>query len=205
MNVNVLNIQGEATGRTVDLPEAVFGVKPNDHAIYLAVKQYLAHQRQGTHKAKERGEIKGSTRKLHRQKGTGSSRKGSIKNPLFRGGGRIFGPRPHKYKLKVNKKVKALAKYSALTYKVQNDNLIVVEDFSFDAPKTKQYASVLSNLGVASDKSLLVCNEVDENIALSIRNLPKAKITQLSFLNTYDVLNAKKLIISESAMKSLSK
>lgn len=204
MQVEVININGEATGRSVELPDSVFGIEPNDHVIYLAVKQYLANQRQGTHKAKERGEIKGSTRKIKRQKGSGTARAGSIKNPLFRGGGRMFGPKPRDYSFKLNKKVKALAKKSALAYKAKESKVVVVEDFDFDTPKTAQYLEVLSKLGLTGQKTLLVLSENKANVSLSLRNLPKASISVASSLNTYGILYANTLIISESAAKSFN-
>jgi len=204
MIVEVLNKNGENTGKTVELPDAIFGIEPNDHAIYLAVKQYLANQRQGTHKAKERGEIKGSTKKIKRQKGTGTARAGSLKNPLFRSGGRIFGPRPRNYNIKLNKKVKALARKSALAYKAKESKIIVVENFDFDTPKTKAYAEVLKNLGVSNQKSLFVSDVVSSNVRLSARNLPTANVTIAATLNTYEVLDAQTLILSESAVKSFS-
>ena len=168
MKLEVLNINGQATGKEVELSDDIFGIEPNDHAIYLAVKQYLAHQRQGTHKAKERGEIKGSTKKIKRQKGTGTARAGSIKNPLFRGGGRIFGPKPRNYSIKLNKKVKTLARSSALTQKAQNGRVIVVEDLNLDAPKTKTYVEMLKNLGVADKKTLFLVNGDNTNVYLSL-------------------------------------
>lgn len=204
MIVEVLNINGQATGRSVELPEEVFGIEPNDHAIYLAVKQYLANQRQGTHKTKERGEIKGSTRKIKRQKGTGTARAGSIKNPLFRGGGRVFGPRPRNYGIKVNKKVKAIAKKSALSYKAKENKIMIVEDFDFDVPKTKEYAKVLGNLGLDKEKTLLVTSEPKKNVYLSLRNLTSAKSANVSSLNVYDILHSNTLIFSESAAKSFN-
>lgn len=205
MKVAVYNIQGESTGREIELPDSVFGVEPNEHAVYLAVKQYLAHQRQGTHKAKEKGEIKGSTRKLKRQKGTGTARAGSIKSPVFRGGGRIFGPKPHKYNIKLNKKVKALARNSVLSDKVNKDKgLVVVEDFSFDAPKTKDYLNVLSSLEVNDRKSLVVTSEYNQNIYLSGRNVSYSKTVVASDLNTYTIMNANTLVLTESAVAKIN-
>jgi large subunit ribosomal protein L4 len=195
MKVAVHNITGKETTKKVDLSEDVFGVEPNDHAIYLDVKQYLAAQRLGTHKAKERGDVKGSRRKLRKQKGSGAARVGDIKNPLFRGGGRVFGPRPRKYDFKVNKKVKRLARKSALSYKAKDKNIIVLEDFSFDAPKTKSYMDFLTNFDQLDNKTLLVLAESNNNIFLSSRNLKKAKVVLASELNTYDVMNANKLMI----------
>jgi len=202
MKLDVLNINGSSTGRSIDLPEDIFGVEPNEHVVYLAVKQYLAHQRQGTHKAKERGEIKGSTRKIKRQKGTGTARAGSIKSPIFRGGGRIFGPRPRNYSIKLNKKVNRLARKSALSSKASSGQLKVVEDFTFEAPKTKEYANVLKNLE-CDGKSLLVLGEYDNILNLSSRNVPKANVVTAANLNTYQVLNSGTLLISEGAVKKI--
>jgi len=203
MEVNVVNISGQETGAKVQLPEAIFAVKPNDHAIYLDVKQYLANQRQGTHKAKQRNEIAGSTRKLHKQKGTGGARAGNIKSPLFNGGGRVFGPQPRDYSFKLNKKLKALARKSALTYKAQDNNIVVLEDFSFDTIKTKNYAKLIADLKVSDVKSLLVLPALNNNVYLSSRNLKKAKVVTASQLNTYDVLNAGKLILTTETVKTL--
>lgn len=203
MKVDVLNISGKPTGRQVELPEEVFGATPNEHVVYLSVKQYLANQRQGTHKAKDRGEISGSTRKLKKQKGTGGARAGSIKNPLFRGGGRIFGPQPRNYGFKLNKKVKKLARISVLSDRAASGSIKVVEDFTFDAPKTKSYVNILHALGVHGGKSLLVTAELDHNVALSARNLPGAKISKASDLNTYEMLWANNLIISEESIEKL--
>lgn len=203
MKLDVLNIQGETTGRSIDLPEEIFGIEPNEHAVYLSVKQYLAHQRQGTHKAKERGEVAGSTRKLKRQKGTGTARAGDIKNPVFRGGGRIFGPRPHSYTIRLNKKVKRLARKSVLSDKLATGNLLIVEDFSFEAPKTKAYINILNQLGVNVSKSLFVTPDYEKEVFLSSRNIPKAKVVRAVDLNTYDILNAQKLILSESAVEKI--
>jgi large subunit ribosomal protein L4 len=203
MNLEVFNIEGKGTGRTIALPEAVFGITPNEHAVYLAVKQYSANQRQGTHKSKERNEVKGSTRKLHKQKGTGGSRKGDIKNPLFRGGGRIFGPRPRNYEISLNKKVKLLAKLSVLSDKAINNNIIVVEDINFTKPRTKEFVQVLSNLGVGTARSLYVTGDYDTNAYLSSRNLQKAQVSAAKDLNTYAVMNASKLVLSESAVQRL--
>lgn len=204
MNIEVVNIKGEKVGRSVELPETVFGVEPNAHALYLSVKLYLANQRQGTHKAKERGEVAGSTRKLHKQKGTGGSRKGDIKNPLYRGGGRIFGPRPRSYSFDLNKKVKQLAKRSALTYKAQEGKIMIVEDFTFDNPKTKSFTSVLDALNVTNEKVLLLTNELNRNVYLSSRNLRKSKVSEVTNVNTYDILNANVLILSEKTIETLS-
>jgi large subunit ribosomal protein L4 len=203
MEVKVVDITGKETGKVVNLSPSVFGITPNDHAIYLDVKQYLANQRQGTHKSKQRNEISGSTRKLHKQKGTGGSRKGSIKSPVFRGGGRIFGPQPRDYSFKLNKKLKALARMSAFSYKAKEHNIVVVEDFSFESPKTKNYLSVVNNLNVANAKTLLVMSEQNKNVYLSSRNLPKAKVITTSELSTYALLNASKLLLTTSAVKTI--
>ncbi len=202
MKVEVLNIEGQSTGREVELPDEVFGIEPNDHVLYLAVKQYLANQRQGTHKAKERGEVKGSSKKIKRQKGTGTARAGNIRNPLFKGGGRVFGPRPRNYRQKLNKKVKTLARKSALSYKAQENKILVVEDFDFDSPKTKNYLKVLQSLNSNGQKSLLVLNEPKKNIYLSSRNVPKANVMTVGSLNTYKIMNAQTLILSESTVSS---
>lgn len=203
MKVDVLNIKGEKTGRQIDLPDELFGVEPNEHAVYLAVKQYLAHQRQGTHKAKERNEVKGSTKKLKRQKGTGTARFGDIKNPLFRGGGRVFGPRPRDYEVRLNKKVKRLARKSAFSAVFKQERLVVVEPFNFEAPKTSQYVEILDKLGVRNGKSLLLLAEAKKNLVLSSRNIPKAKICVATDVNTYDIMNAGTLIISEDALDAI--
>ena len=203
MKLDVLNIQGEKTGRTVELPKELFGIDPNEHAVYLTVKQYLANQRQGTHKAKEKGEISGSTRKIKRQKGTGTARAGSIKRPVFRGGGRIFGPRPRNYGFQLNKKVKRLARKSALSAKAGAGQLLVVEDFSFEAPKTKAYLDILRKLGVDQQKSLLVTADFEREVVLSSRNLQESNVTRAQDLNTYDVLNAGTLILSEGSIEKL--
>lgn len=201
MQVDVLTISGKKTGRTIELPEEIFGVDPNNHVIYLAVKQYLAAQHQGTHKVKTRAEVKGSSRKLHRQKGTGGSRKGNIRNPLYKGGGTVFGPKPHGYEIKLNRKVKDLAKMSALTHKAKANAIFVVEDVVMDAPKTKTFAEILNNLAVADKKTLFVSPEFDENVFASARNIPSVLATVLSDMNTYDVMNADILLMSESAAK----
>jgi large subunit ribosomal protein L4 len=203
MEVNVLNVSGKETGAKVQLPDSVFGIEPNDHAVYLDVKQYLANQRQGTHKAKQRNEIAGSTRKLYKQKGTGGARAGSIKSPLFNGGGRVFGPQPRDYSFKLNKKLKALARKSALTYKAQDNNILVLEDFSFDGIKTKNFIKLVADLNVANEKTLLVLPAADNNIYLSSRNLKKAKVITAAQLNTYDVLNAGKLVLTTGSVKTL--
>ena len=205
MELKVYNIKGEDTGRQVNLNDSIFGIEPNDHAIYLDVKQYMANNRQGTHKAKERAEISGSTKKLKKQKGTGTARFGSIKNPLFRGGGRVFGPRPKDYRFKLNKKLKQLARKSALTYKVQAESLIVVEDFNFEAPKTKDYQAFKDGLKITDKKSLLVLGEANNNIYLSSRNLQGAKTVTVSELTTYDILDAKAIIFAESSIDALEK
>ncbi|WP_423148879.1 50S ribosomal protein L4 [Rubrolithibacter danxiaensis] len=203
MEVKVVNISGKETGAKVQLPEAVFGVEPNDHAIYLDVKQYLANQRQGTHKSKQRNEIAGSTRKLHKQKGTGGARAGNIKSPLFNGGGRVFGPQPRDYSFKLNKKLKQLARKSALSYKAKDNNIVVLEDFTFDTVKTKNYIKLVTDLNVATEKTLLVLPAASNNVYLSSRNLKKAKVITADQLNTYDVLNAGKLLLTTGSVKTL--
>lgn len=205
MKLAVHNITGKETSKKVDLSNDVFGVEPNDHAIYLDVKQYLAAKRSGTHKAKERSDVKGSRRKLRKQKGSGAARVGDIKNPLFRGGGRVFGPRPRSYDFKVNKKVKRLARKSALSYKAKDKNIIVLEDFSFDTPKTKSYTDILSNFDLLDNKTVLVLAESNKNIFLSSRNLKKAKVVLASELNTYTVMNANKLMVMESSINEIEK
>ena len=203
MEVKVLNLSGKETGAKVQLPESVFGIEPNDHAIYLDVKQYLANQRQGTHKSKQRNEIAGSTRKLYKQKGTGGARAGSVKSPLFNGGGRVFGPQPRDYSFKLNKKLKTLARKSALSYKAIDNNIVVLEDFAFDAVKTKTYVQMVADLNVTDVKTLLVLAAADNNVYLSSRNLKKAKVITADQLNTYDVLNAGKLLLTAGAVKTL--
>ena len=203
MNIAILNINGEDTGRKAKLNDKVFKVEPNDHAIYLVVKQYLANQRQGTHKSKERAEITGSTKKVKRQKGTGTARMGSVKSPILRGGGRAFGPQPRDYGFKLNKKVKALARKSALSYKVQDKDITIVENFSLDQPKAKSYLDILNSLSVADKKTLMVLPETDRNVVLSGRNIPKAKVALASDINTYDVLNADKLILCEGSIEKI--
>ena len=203
MEVNVLNIKGEDTGRKVTLNEAIFGITPNDHAIYLDVKQYMANQRQGTHKSKERSKISGSTRKLGRQKGGGGARRGDINSPLLVGGARVFGPKPRDYWFKLNKKVKALARKSALAYKAQANNIVVVEDFAFEAPKTKEFVNVVNNLKVAGKKLLMVLPEANKNVYLSARNLERTNLAIASALNTYAVLNAETVVVTESALKAI--
>lgn len=201
MQVDVLNSKGEKTGRTVELPDDIFNIEPNDHCIYLAVKQYQAAQRQGTHKTKGRAEVQGSSRKLHRQKGTGGSRKGNIRNPLYKGGGTIFGPMPHLYGFKLNRKVKDLAKISALSHKARANKVVVVEDMNIEAPKTKDFAVMLEALRGENRKSLLVLPEMDINVYLSARNLQNNKTVMLSDVNTYDLVNANVLIFTESTVK----
>jgi len=203
MELNVLNIKGKETGRKVKLNTAVFGIEPNDHAIYLDVKSHLANKRQGTHKSKERAEIKGSTRKIKKQKGTGTARAGSIKNPLFKGGGRVFGPTPRDYSQKVNKKVKRLARKSALSIKVKQKSIVVLEDFQMEKPQTQEYIKMLAALGLADKKSLLVLGELNKNVYLSSRNLKNSKVVINTELDTYGISNANSLIISEGAIAEL--
>ncbi len=201
MEVSVLNIKGEDTGKKVVLNDAIFGIEPNDHVIYLAVNQYLAAQRQGTHKSKERSEIAGSTRKLIRQKGGGGARRGDIKSPVLRGGGRVFGPTPRDYWFKLNKKVKNLARKSALSYKAQQNAIVVLEDFDFAAPKTKEAVNLLNNLKIEGKKTLLVLSEVKKNVNLSVRNIQRVEVMTASALNTYKVMNANVVVMTESAVK----
>ncbi|WP_428329915.1 50S ribosomal protein L4 [Mucilaginibacter sp.] len=203
MEVNVVNVSGKETGAKVQLSDSVFGIEPNDHAIYLDVKQYLANQRQGTHKSKQRNEIAGSTRKLYKQKGTGGARAGSVKSPLFNGGGRVFGPQPRDYSFKLNKKLKSLARKSALSYKAKDSNIVVVEDFVFDSVKTKSYIQLTADLNVSDVKTLLVLGAANNNVYLSSRNLKQTKVILAEQLNTYDVLNAGKLILTTGALKTL--
>ena len=203
MKVAVLDINGKETGRKVELSEAVFGIEPNEHAVYLDVKQYLANQRQGTHKAKERGEITGSTRKIKKQKGTGTARAGSIKSPIFRGGGRVFGPRPRSYSFKLNKKLKRLARKSALSQKVKENNLVIVEDFNLEAPKTKDFVKVLAGLGIENKKSLIVLGEANNNVYLSSRNLERSQVVTNSQLSTYNIINANSLVLTESSVEGI--
>jgi large subunit ribosomal protein L4 len=205
MELEVLNIAGESTGKKVKLSKEIFGIEPNDHAIYLDVKQIMANKRQGTSKTKERGEIKGSTRKIKRQKGTGTARFGDIKNPLFRGGGRVFGPRPRNYGGKLNRKVKELARKSALTYKVKNNQMMVVEDFNLEAPRTSEFANIQKNLKIDGKKSLFVISERNKNLYLSSRNLQNSKVITLSELNTYEIMNASALCFVESSLDVLQK
>ncbi len=204
MQVQVLNTKGIATGRTVELPEEIFGAEPNDHVIYLAVKQYLAAQRQGTHKVKTRAEVQGASRKLHRQKGTGGSRKGNIRNPLYKGGGTIFGPKPHLYDFKLNRKVKDLAKISALSYKAKDNAIVIVEDITMESPKTRTFIDILGNLKVADKKAMFIMPENNDNVERSIRNVPSVLGVLLSDINTYDILNSEVLILTESAAKIFS-
>ena len=203
MEINVLNIKGQETGRKVTLNESVFGIEPNDHVIYLDVKQYMANQRQGTAKSKERSEHAGSTRKLGRQKGGGGARHGDINSPLLRGGGRVFGPTPRDYGFKLNKKVKALARRSALSYKAQENAIIVVEDFNFEAPKTKEFVEIAKNLKVDGKKVLMVLPEANKNVYLSARNLQKAECIIAANVNTYKVLNADVMVVTESSLKAI--
>jgi len=205
MEIKVLNKEGIATAKKVSLTKEIFAIEPNDHAIYLDVKQYLANQRQGTHQSRERGGIAGSTRKIKKQKGTGTARAGSIKNPLFRGGGRVFGPRPKDYGFKLNKKLKVLARKSALSYKAKDKNIMILEELSFKTPKTKEFLSVLKSLKVDSERALFVTSERDNNTLLSSRNLKNAKVITADKLNTYDILHSNKLIISEKAFIQIEK
>jgi large subunit ribosomal protein L4 len=204
MQVDVLNIEGKQTGRSVELPDEIFGIEPNDHVIYLAVKQYQGAQRQGTHKVKTRMEVKGSSKKLHKQKGTGGARKGNLRNPLYKGGGTIFGPKPHKYDIKLNRKVKDLAKMGALAYKAKENAIVVLEDVKMDAPKTSTFTGIMSKLNLTGKKTLFVIPEYNDNLYLSLRNVPTVSGTLLSDLNTYDILNANVLVITESAAKIFS-
>ncbi len=201
MQVDVLNIQGQKTGRTLELPDEIFAVEPNDHVIYLSVKQYLAAQRQGTHKVKTRMEVQGASRKLHRQKGTGGSRKGNLRNPLYKGGGTIFGPKPRDYSFKLNRKVKDLAKMSALAYKAKENAIVVVEDLVLETPKTKSITAALKAWNLAGKKTLFVLPETGDNLYLSLRNIPSVEGVLLSDMNTYDIVNAQVLVLSESAAK----
>ncbi|WLD23345.1 50S ribosomal protein L4 [Flavobacterium dauae] len=203
MEVKVLDINGKETGRSVQLADSVFAIEPNKHAIYLDVKQYLANQRQGTHKAKERAEVAGSTRKIKKQKGTGTARAGSAKSPVFKGGGTIFGPRPRSYSFKLNKALKRLARKSAFTMKAQEANLFVVEDFTFEAPSTKNFINVLKALGLEGKKSLFVLGESNKNVYLSSRNLERASVVTSSELNTYGILNAKSLVLTEGSLEGI--
>ena len=203
MKVSVLDIHGKDTGRKVELSDAVFGIEPNNHAVYLDVKQFLANKRQGTHKSKERAEIAGSTRKIKKQKGTGTARAGSIKSPVFKGGGRVFGPRPKDYSFKLNKNLKRLARKSALSIQAKENNIIVVEDFNFDAPKTKYFTAVLQALGIENKKSLFVLAEQNNNVYLSSRNLKGSKTVTNTGLSTYELLNANKVVLSEGSLEGI--
>ncbi len=204
MQLDIINSKGAKTGRTVELPDDIFGIEPNDHVIYLAVKQYQGAQRQGTHKVKTRMEVEGSSKKLHKQKGTGGARKGNLRNPLYKGGGTIFGPKPHAYDIKLNRKVKDLAKMSALAYKAKDNAIVVLEDQQMDTPKTKAFTSILSSLNLGRKKALVVLPEYNSNMYLSLRNVPGVNGTLLSDMNTYDILNANVLILTESAAKLFS-
>jgi len=203
MELAVINHKGQETGRKVTLSDEIFAIEPNDNAIYLDVKQYLANQRQGTHKSKERNEVAGSTKKIKKQKGTGGARAGSLKAPNFRGGGRVFGPKPRDYSFKLNKKVKQLARKSALSYKVKENSLMVLEDLSFEAPKTKSYIALLNGLSLSDKKTLLVLPEDNKNVFLSSRNLPKAKVVTVNDVNTYQLLNADHLVLCEGSVSKL--
>jgi len=205
MEVKVLDTKGKSTSSKVNLSDSIYAIEPNDHAIYLDVKQYLANNRQGTHKAKERADITGSTRKIKKQKGTGTARAGSIKSPVFRGGGRVFGPRPRNYSFKLNVKLKRLARKSALSYKAQNDGLIVLEDFNIDAPKTSDFKAILGNLKINEEKVLLVLGSSNDNVYLSARNLQNMKVVTADTLNTYDVLYASKVVLSKSSIEVIEK
>jgi large subunit ribosomal protein L4 len=204
MQVEVLDIKGKKTGRSVELPEDIFGIEPNSHVVYLAVKQYLAAQRQGTHKVKTRAEVQGASRKLHRQKGTGGSRKGNIRNPLYKGGGTIFGPKPHAYDFKLNRKVKDLAKISALASKAKENAIVIVEDIKLDTPKTKTFMDILGSLKVADKKAMFILPEYNESLQLSIRNVPSVLGVLLADINTYDIVNSEVLVLTESAAKIFS-
>lgn len=203
MELVVHKINGEVTDKKIQLDDAVFGIEPNDHAIYLDVKQFLANQRQGTHKSKERNEVAGSTRKIKKQKGTGTARAGSIKSPLFVGGGRIFGPKPRDYSFKLNKKLKQLARKSALSYKAKDQEIVIIEDFSFDAPKTKNFIEILNKFNVEGKKNLFVMSGVEHNVVLSSRNIQRTKVVLAASLNTYDILNAKKVFFVESSVNTM--
>ena len=204
MTAEVYNKQGEKTGRSLSLPAEIFGIEPSEHTVYLAVKQYLAHQRQGTHKAKERSEVSGSTRKLHKQKGTGGARKGDINSPTMVGGGRAFGPRPRTYGQKLNKKIKLLAKKSVLSDKAKTSKIFILEDFTFDTPKTKEFVGLLKNMSLLSNKNIIVTGELNRNVYLSGRNIPFQDITSVDSLNTYQILKAKNVLLFESALGKLS-
>lgn len=203
MELAILKHNGEDTGRKVTLSDDIFGIKPNDHAIYLDVKQYMANQRQGTHKSKERAEIAGSTKKIKKQKGTGGARAGSIKSPVFRGGGRVFGPRPRDYSFKLNKKLKQLARKSAFSYKALDNSVFILEDLTFEAPKTKSYINLLASLSLGDKKTLLLMPEVNKNVVLSSRNVPKTKVMVVEDVNTYELLNADSLVLCEGSISKL--
>jgi large subunit ribosomal protein L4 len=205
MELTVYNINGQKTDRKITLDDSIFGIEPNDHVIYLDVKQHMANRRQGTHSTKGRSEVAGSTRKIKRQKGTGTARAGDIKNPLFRGGGRIFGPQPRDYGFKLNKKVKRLARLSAISYKIKENNLIVLDDFAMEAPKTKKFIEVLNSFELQGKKVLLVIDKNDKNVVLSSRNLPGVKVILASDINTYDVLNANNILITEDSVREIEK
>ena len=204
MQVDILNIKGDKTGRTLELPADIFEAEPNDHVIYLAVKQYLAAQRQGTHKVKTRMEVKGSSKKLHKQKGTGGSRKGNIRNPLYKGGGTIFGPKPRSYDFKLNRKVKDLAKISALSHKAKEQAIVVVEDIKLESPKTREVVNLLAALKLDGKKTLFVLPEYNDNLQLSVRNVPYLESSLLADVNTYDIVNAQTLVFTEAAAKMFS-
>ena len=203
MELSVINIQGKQTGKKITLSDDIYSIEPNDHAIYLDVKQYLAHQRQGTHKSKQRNEVSGTTKKLKKQKGTGGARAGSMKSPVFVGGGRVFGPQPRDYHFKLNKKLKALARKSALAYKAKENGLAIIEDFNLNAPKTKDFINILNSLNLSGRKTLLVLADNNENVYLSSRNLKNTKVIPASDLNTYDVLNADNLLLAEGSLSKI--
>ncbi len=203
MQVDVLNIQGQKTGRSVELPADIFGIEPNQHVVYLAVKAYLAHQRQGTHKSKERSEMSGSTRKLFKQKGTGGARRGDINSPLLYGGARVFGPKPHEYIVKLNKKVKQLARKSALSTKAASGSIMIIEDFNMEAPKTKELINVLKNLGISGKRTVLVTPELNENLLKSSRNIQRVALTRASDLNTYQIMQTQSLVLSEGSVAKI--
>ena len=204
MQVDILNIQGAKTGRTIELPEEIFGTEPNTHVVYLAVKQYLAAQRQGTHKVKTRAEVQGSSKKLHKQKGTGGARKGNLRNPIYKGGGTVFGPKPHSYDFKLNRKVKDLAKVSAFSHKAKENAIMVVEDITMEAPKSKQFTGILKSLQLSDKKTLFVIPDYNDNVYLSLRNIPRVLGVLLSDVNTYDIVNANVLVFTESVAKIFS-
>lgn len=205
MQLDILNSKGEKTGRKVDLPEEIFGIEPNDHVIYLAVKQYRAAQRQGSHKVKTRAEVKGASRKLHKQKGTGGARKGNLRNPLYKGGGTIFGPKPHRYDVQLNRKVKDLARMSALAHKAKENSIVILEDLKMDAPKTGAFAGIMDALKISGKKTLFVSPELEYNVFMSMRNIPTVNGKQLSDMNTYDIVDASVLVMTESAATIFNK